>query len=436
MIRVFCLILICFTGCIPKKQNPATSTTLTNKPVELSLLGPFSLLNSKENIDKERAKTDEWQNGEMFLENAKILPVSLKIRGNNSLEECRFRKLKLKWDKNSIESNPLGVKSNKLKIGTHCQKIEGQTKVLGNELSVLRENFLLQIYALMSDFSLRSSTARIRYIESTDKKDLGTYFALLRENEDEFALRNKLTAATPEDSEKLANYDLDSLASTIFFQSLAGNTDWRIAGLGGEPMGPRGLWNTEVYRNETVGKGQVGLISVPSDLDIARTIVMLDKTSLPEYYWVAKNITDLKIQNSAVFSLEMLLRNFSSLPSSSLLKAISKFQMIKQKIQPLFDLLDDESREFFKNHIRDFSRAISAINSMASVSSGTLGRDFEGKLCTVRSDDFVFLGKIEKNIATVFIPFDDGEIPFCMEGFSPRNGLTLDASKIVSLQQN
>ena len=142
MIRVFSLILICFTGCIPKKQNPVTSTTLTNKPVELSLLGPFSFLNSKENIDKERAKTDEWQNGEMVLENAKILPVLLKIRGNNSLDECRFRKLKLKWDKNSIESNPLSVKSNKLKIGTHCQKIEGQTKVLGASNVWLVSSFL------------------------------------------------------------------------------------------------------------------------------------------------------------------------------------------------------------------------------------------------------------------------------------------------------
>lgn len=435
-IKYSSLAFIFLVGCLGKRQSDfsvPTSEKPTLAAVELSLLGPFSFLNGPDNIAKERLKTDEWQEGELALEQGNRISVSLKIRGNNSIEECLFRKLKLKWDKALVELNPLGTKSNKLKIGTHCQKIEGQTKLLGNELSVVRENFLLQLYRLFSDSSLKSRLARVKYTDSVDGRVIGSYFALLREDEDEFAKSKNLLTVVPEESAVLANYDLNSLAILILFQSLAGNPDWRVAGIGGEPFGPQGVWNTEVYRKEGGGEGKLKLIPVPSDLDIARTLVLLDKASLRRGYWISKNISNLALQPSVIYSLEMLLRNFNVLPPANVGHAIAKFQMIEQKIEELYGLLDDDGRKFFRRHINDFSRSLSAIKSMVSIPSGTIGQDSEGKICTVRSNSIVFSSKIENNRATVYIPFDDGEIPFCIEGTTPREGLTVNAAILVGI---
>jgi hypothetical protein len=429
--------LIFLAGCLAKRQSDfsvPSSVIPKEKAVELGLLGPFSLLNGPENIEKERLKTDEWQVGELVQEQGNRLAVSLKIRGNNSIEECLFRKLKLKWDKALAELNPLGTKSHRLKIGTHCQKIDGQTKLLGNELSPVRENFLLQLYGLLSEYSLKSRLARVNYTDSLDNQLIGTYFAILREDEDEFAKRNGLSTVVPEESAVLANYDLESLAILVLFQSLSGNPDWRVAGIGGEPFGPQGVWNTEVYRKEGGGEGQLKLIPVPSDLDIARTLVLLDKASLGGGYWISKNITNLALQPSVIYSVEMLLRNFNALPPTALAFAIGKFQMIEQHILTLYGLLDDDGRQFFRRHINDFSRALSTIKSMVYIPSGTIGKDFEGKICTVRGNSIVFSSRIDNAKATVFVPFDDGEIPFCIEGTTPREGLIVNAEILIGIK--
>jgi hypothetical protein len=175
MYKRFAVLLFCLTCCVPNKKQDPSVLKVFSKPMELKLVGPFALLNGSENIEKKRQNSDSWQTGELTLESGSTLPVSLKIRGNSSIDECTFRKLKLKWDKASSEMNPLGVESNRLKIGTHCQKVAGPSKVLGNELSTLRENFLLQLYALISDVSLKSAAAQIKYVETLDKKELGSF---------------------------------------------------------------------------------------------------------------------------------------------------------------------------------------------------------------------------------------------------------------------
>jgi hypothetical protein len=169
---------------------------------------------------------------------------------------------------------------------------------------------------------------------------------------------------------------------------------------------------------------------------LARTITALDNTALRPSHWVGKPLSDLSIQSSAVFSMEMLLRNLNSMPAEAILQAISNFRAIESRIQPLFDILDIGSQDFFKRHISDFSKALAIFDSIVFIPAGTGAKDIDGQTCTVRSGYLVVLGKIEKEKATFSIPFDDGEIPFCVEGTTPREGLTTEASILKKLTAN
>jgi hypothetical protein len=450
LIAVFCLIGGCLMktgtlsalagmalacGCVKHVKSSVLQNTTEEHIPQLTLRGPFAELNSPENVANSQSDKDTWRDGaELTLENGNKLKVAIKIRGNNSLNECTFRKLSLKWDKTAANLNPLGALSNKLKIGTHCAKIDGPTKVLGNDLSPARENFLLKVFSLMSAQAIKSDVAKIRYIDSSTDREIGTYFALLREHEDEFASAHQMAAATTEEALDLNRYDSMELARQILFQSFAANTDWNIGGLGGESFGPRTVWNLSVYKSQDAAVALPRLTVVPTDLDVAGTVVKLGDTRLRGFIKAAGSIQKLSLSSSALFSLEMLFRNVASLPLTVLPRLLASFHEIRPGIESLMSSLDSEARVFFRNHMSDFYTGLSLFEKVATVKAGAAVKTVDGPVCTVRSNSLVLIESRQNGMARVSVPFvDDDGVPFCAEGFSPQSGLLISESEITTL---
>lgn len=425
--------LLC--SCVKPTESQIQSAP-SDGALELTLQAPFAELNSPSNVAASQNDKDSWRDGaELTLADGTRLQVSIKIRGNNSLNECTFRKLSLKWDKASAGKNPLGIQSNKLKIGTHCAKVEGPTKVLGNEFSPLRENFLLRVFSLIETESLKSTVARIRYIESTTKQEIGTFYALLREHEDEFAVKYNLVESTPEEALDLAHYDPSELTRQVLFQSFAANSDWRLSPLGGEVFGPRAVWNLKVYKPQSGLVGTAKLKLIPTDLDVSATVVKLQDARLPGFIRSAESIQKLGLLPSALVSLEMLFRNTAYLPISALPKAFANFREIQPGIESLTGMLDTSGQTFLRLHLSDFYKGLALFKRVVSVKSGVVGNTSEGHSCTVRSESLVLVESKTNGVAQVTVPFvDDDGIPFCSEGLSPRSVLAIRENELKSAQ--
>ena len=94
------------------------------------------------------------------------------------------------------------------------------------EQYVLREYAAYRIFNLLSPQSFRVRLAKVTYFDSATKKDLGTKFGLLIEDDDDVAKRMEGRLVTQR--ELLSRLDKDTFTLSAMFEYMIGNLDFSL----------------------------------------------------------------------------------------------------------------------------------------------------------------------------------------------------------------
>ncbi|MBL4632663.1 MAG: hypothetical protein JKY56_02250 [Kofleriaceae bacterium] len=182
--------------------------------------------------------------------NEVVLQVKLKVRGNSSLQECAFPKMKISTFVDDERANSIFYKAKRVKIGTHCADLgDDDTGIIGrlrNQKAAYRESF---IYQMMRKLDMPSKWTRPALITYTDTSATGLNtgwtverMAFLFDNADNLVKRYGLAlreegAWGQADSDKVNRL----LAAKIhFLHALIGNWDWELPLVASGPQAP---WN-------------------------------------------------------------------------------------------------------------------------------------------------------------------------------------------------
>ncbi|MFC1610970.1 hypothetical protein ACFL6C_08425 [Myxococcota bacterium] len=278
--------------------------------------------------------------------------VSIKVRGNSSLQECPFPKLKLKVHK-SYRGGTAFERTKKIKIGTHCadDAAPGNIGRLRHQKATWREAFVFALLEELEIVSQRAKPISIEYVDtSTDETTERKAFVFEHQN----VLAARMGGQAMEDPQEtyegdpLEQMNQQTLARIHLFHSLIGNWDWELGTL------ERGVavWNTDVL---IMPDGQQ--IPLPADFDLASIVTgaeIRERDIPPD---VLPDEPNLHVRQAAHF----LSWKLGTLLSSDEL-AVAKQHFIDHKVAIRARLeealLGDEGRDLARTHIDAFFRAL------------------------------------------------------------------------------
>lgn len=213
----------------------------------------------------------------------RTFPVSLRVRGNSSLQECPFPKLKFKVSSDSRLGTPF-EDAREVKIGTHCAEGgRGNIGRLRDETATYREALAYQVLHAAGFIAPKVRRALIEYQDTTPATNQGaeagwnaTRQALLIEDIEVVATR--LSAVRVLDETELQAVDTAMLGEQLLtdmqlFHALIGNWDYSLS------WNSKGVWNTEVLE---MSNGQ--LLPVAGDFDLASFVTGHVRGSAPRDY--------------------------------------------------------------------------------------------------------------------------------------------------------
>lgn len=227
------------------------------------------------------------------------LPVRLRVRGNSSLQECPFPKLKIKISRENRDDTPFSD-ARELKIATHCA--EGGRGTIGrlrDETAVFREALAYETMRLLDLISPSVRRARIEYQDTSPVESASnggwqlTRMALIFDHLEVVADRLKGRALEDEEVAVLENAEFDEQLVTDLklFYALIGNWDYSLS-----PNG-QDLWNMEVIELENGT-----LIPIAGDFDLSSWVTGEVRVTAPRDYF--PELDDLERQ--ALFEIEQV----------------------------------------------------------------------------------------------------------------------------------
>ncbi|MFT3924069.1 MAG: hypothetical protein QM778_16155 [Myxococcales bacterium] len=252
--------------------------------VGLSISGPLSdafgaaFAGTPDGIIPPVRNKDPFAGGMAYInadKSARAPQVELAVRGNSSLQECVFPKLKVSFDKRVDATSDLFYDTKKVKIGTHCgeeDSVNGTIGRLRNEKAAWREEVAYQLARALGITVMQTRPAVITYTDTSQTSSFEsplTRKAFLLEHVDELARRLGATALKdPIDcgDNPDARPDATAVLRVKFFHALIGNWDWMLGPP--ETHGCGTLMNTEVLVH-----GDGSLTLVPADFDLAALVV-------------------------------------------------------------------------------------------------------------------------------------------------------------------
>jgi hypothetical protein len=209
------------------------------------------------------------------------LPVELRVRGNSSLQECPFPKLKFKLDREHRVGTPF-ADAREIKIGTHCAEGgEGPVGRLRDQRAAFREALAYEAMATLRFTTPRIRRAVITYFdtsEGSEGRETGwqvTRHAFLLEDIEVLAERLGGRALSDEEIGKLTDARLDKVLITELhlLHALLGNWDYQLS------VDGRWLWNTEV-----IAFPDGSYLPVPGDFDLASWVTGVVRRAAPHDY--------------------------------------------------------------------------------------------------------------------------------------------------------
>jgi len=287
----------------------------------------------------------------------KVVPVTLRVRGNSSLQECPFPKLKLKVAREDRTNTPF-ADAREIKIGTHCAEGgQGNIGRLRDERAAYREALAYEIDALLGFPAPRVRRAQIEYRDtSPTNAPVDGGWVLTRKGfvfEDVEVIAERLGGRALDDAEvkSLTESDFSQqlLIDLHFLHTLLGNWDYALS-LNGE-----GFWNTDV-----VELADGTRIPVVGDFDLASLVTEVVRSSAPRDFHPEWPELDREMR----YRLEELAKRVKPEVFDA---ARNRFTAKRAAMQLLIQTadVDDSGRINALKHLTVFFAALEAINGNA-----------------------------------------------------------------------
>ena len=209
------------------------------------------------------------------------LAVTMRVRGNSSLQECPFPKLKVKIHPEQRVATPF-ADAREILVGTHCADGgRGNIGRLRDERAPFREALVYEAMDLLGFISPRVRRVRIDYRDTTSTNQSSqTGWQLTRHAvvvEDIEVVGERLGGRALDDKEiaalSKANFDAQLLAELQLFHALVGNWDFALSTDG------VGLRNTDVLQFSSSK-----LVPVAGDFDLSSWVTGEVRLTSPRDY--------------------------------------------------------------------------------------------------------------------------------------------------------
>lgn len=278
--------------------------------------------------------------------------VSLRVRGNSSLQECPFPKLKVKVSRAEAEGTPF-EEAREVKIGTHCA--DGGRGTIGrlrDERAAYRETLAYEVMEALGFLSPRVRRARIEFRDTSpvDAPNPGGWNlvrnAMLLEDPEVVAERLGGHALNDAELSELhgAQFGLQLITDLRLLHVLLGNWDYQLSEDG------RGLWNTDVIRMPDGTH-----VPMAGDFDLCSWVTERVRSSAPRNYH--PELPELDRQ--ARYELEEIRRQ---VPPAVFAIARDRFlvRLNDMKLRIRDADVDEEGRVNSLRHVDAFAGAMSA----------------------------------------------------------------------------
>ena len=209
------------------------------------------------------------------------IPVNLRVRGNSSLQECPFPKVKFKVSR-ADRAGTLFFDAREVKIGTHCAEGgRGPIGRLRDERATYREALVYEAMQILGFVGPRVRRARIAYHDTTrtnGTSEVGWNVirnAVILDDQEVIAERLGGRALDDEEISTLtnANFEVQLVTDLKFFHVLMGNWDYVLA------VDGRGIWNTDVMELP-----DLKLLPVAGDFDLCSFVTEEVQLDVPWDY--------------------------------------------------------------------------------------------------------------------------------------------------------
>jgi hypothetical protein len=280
------------------------------------------------------------------------IPVTMRVRGNSSLQECPFPKLKFKVSSEDRAGTPF-FDAREVNVGTHCA--EGGRGTIGrlrDETAAFREALAYEIMDLLGFITPRVRRARIEYHDTTATHGAGEVgWALTRSAvllDDIEVVAERMGGRALEDEEvaqlKDANFDAQLITDLLCLHALLGNWDFALTQNG------EGLWNTDVIELEP-GKW----VPIAGDFDLASWVTEIVRLSAPHDYH--PELPD--VERQALYALDQIQKRAGT---PSLVAARDRFEAKRPAIEARIStaLVDNAGRTNALHHLTAFFEALAS----------------------------------------------------------------------------
>ena len=199
-----------------KKIVAAKGLFESGDELNLTLQGNLkTLLRDRDEKSNYHPVTVSYQNAES---KEFSLPITVKTRGHfrKLKSNCYYPPLMLKFPKNELQKSTVFKGQGKLKLVMPCR---------GDEY-VINEWMVYQLYNLISPYSFKARLVSVTLVDDENKKSKDAFYAMLLEDEDDVAKRNKMIAVEKKLQPQGTNHE--TFLKMAVFQYLIGNTDWSV----------------------------------------------------------------------------------------------------------------------------------------------------------------------------------------------------------------
>jgi hypothetical protein len=355
----------------------------TNEPITLTIEAPFSdmfylaRMGVRDRPTRPIKRVKKYNPGILKGKSPAgdfSLPIQIKVRGNSSLADCTFAKLKIKIDKEAARGTVF-EQADEVKVGSHCDNDfdkEHSYTMAGRYLDPIathREAYAYSVLNLLGLVAPKSRPAVITYVDTSEdswERPIKRHAFLFEDIE---VVASNLGGLEIRDEDKLFEpeevdaVDRDAALKLYFAETLIGNWDWNLTldreQVASKPDSTRPgerrehLWNMDIL---TAPNGKT--IPVPADFDLA-TIVndFLRMGMVPDDFLTGES-------NSVRFRANILKRATKYFPTESLTEMRKHFEGRKGEILAHVETypLDDKEKDRLKRHIDQFYRALSVLN--------------------------------------------------------------------------
>jgi hypothetical protein len=296
-----------------------------------------------------------WFAGEIAI-GQQTIPVELRVRGNSSLQECPFPKLKFKVSRANREGTPLSD-AREVKIGTHCAEGgRGPIGRLRDERAAFREALVYELMQTLEFLSPRIRRARIEYHDTSDTNGPGeigwtlSRHAMILEDVEVVAERLGGRALNDSEVETLTNahFGLQLVTELQMFHVMIGNWDYTLS--------PDG---TEAWNFDVVELPDLRFVPIAGDFDLSSIVTEEVLVDAPLDYHPELPV----LERQARYDLEQIHARVQESGTQVFATAKERFESKLEALQAKVTtaLIDDSGRANAAAHLSAFFSALDAV---------------------------------------------------------------------------